>query len=319
VYLITRARAAALLFGGAALGATRYRGRAQTGIPVRIATFAVENAMGCFYAKDAGFFAKAGIDADVQIMQGGSAVVAAVVSNAIDIGYSAFDTLAAIHQKGVPLVVIAPGPEYLSPATTHDAALVVAENSTIHQAKDLNGKIVATNTLHSLSDIAPRLWMDQNGGDSTTVKFVEVPFSAMSAALEAGRIDAGWIVEPSLGVVKNGRVVFYGYDVIAKHFLLGAWFTTAQWAKDHSDAVKRFAAAIRETAAWANKNPEKSGEILAKYTKIDPSVIAMMVRAHFADQLTPALMQPLIDVSAKYNGFARFPAEELLYTPPRAR
>ena len=46
-----------------------------------------------------GFFAKAGIDADIQLMQGSSVIASAVLSNAVDIGYSAVDTLATAHQK----------------------------------------------------------------------------------------------------------------------------------------------------------------------------------------------------------------------------
>ena len=37
-----------------------------------------------------------------------------------------------------------------------------------------------------------------------------------------------------------------------------------------------------------------------------------MVRSHYAEELTPALMQPGIDASAKYNSFTTFPASELL-------
>jgi len=140
----------------------------------------------------------------------------------------------------------------------------------------------------------------------------------MAAAVAASRVDAAFVAEPFLTMAaRNGRVLEYGYDCISKHFLFGAWFTTAQWAKDHPDLVARFATAIHETAVWANKNPEKSGEILAKYTKIDPTVIATMTRARFAEQLTPALMQPLVDLSAKYNGFSAFPAQELIYSPAR--
>ena len=38
-----------------------------------------------------------------------------------------------------------------------------------------------------------------------------------------------------------------------------------------------------------------------------------MARVHYAEQLTPALMQPLIDVAAKYNGFQSFPAQDLMF------
>jgi hypothetical protein len=46
-----------------------------------------------------------------------------------------------------------------------------------------------------------------NGGDSSTVNFVEIPFPAMPAALETGRIDAASVAEPFIGVAKkNGRI-----------------------------------------------------------------------------------------------------------------
>jgi NitT/TauT family transport system substrate-binding protein len=220
------------------------------------------------------------------------------------------------HLKGIPLVIIAPTHDYLSPVTTRTQALIVPANSPLQQAKDLNGKTIAVSTLHSLADLGARVWIDQNGGDSSTVKFTEVPFPAIPAALDAGRIDAAWVVEPFITVArKTNRVLFYGFDGIAKHFVVGAWVATRQWANDHPDLVSRFAAVIHDTAVWANKNPQQSGDILAKYVKIDPAVIAAMARNHYAEQLSPALMQPLIDAAAKYNGFKAFPAQDLLYKP----
>jgi hypothetical protein len=57
--------------------------------------------------------------------------------------------------------------------------------------------------------------------------------------------------------------------------------------------------------------------MLAKYTSIPAEEIATMVRSHYAEELTPALMQPGIDASAKYNGFATFPASALLLSQTR--
>jgi NitT/TauT family transport system substrate-binding protein len=309
-----RGRAAALLAGGTALWSLPFTSRAQDNAPLRIGTFAVENGMQPFYARDNGFFTAAGITADVQLLPGSAAIAAGIVSNAIDVGYGALDVLAGIHEKGIPIVVIAPGGEYRAPITSRVAAIMVPANSTVKQAKDLNGKTIAANSLHSLADAVPKLWVDQNGGDSSTLKFVEMPFAAMPAAFDAGRVDAALISEPFMSVAaKSARVLVYGYDCIAKDFLLGAWFTTAQWAKDHADAIARFRTGMRQAAGWANANPAKSGELLAKYTKIDPAVIATMTRARFGEQLTPALMQPLIDVAAKFGPFTTFPARELIF------
>ena len=315
--VMTRARAVALLLAAASLRPSAARAQAQTLIPLRIATLPIESAAEVFYAKDMGFFSKAGFDVDIQTMQTSAAMAAAAASGAIDIGYSPVDSMATIHQKNVPVVVIAAANEYISPS--RNAALVLPPSSAVQHAIDLNGKTIAVSNLRSLSENAVRAWMDRNGGDSTTVKFIEIPFPAMLPALDANRIDAAWVAEPFLtAATKNGRAIEYGFDAISKRFLIGAWFTTTQWASDHRENVARFANVIHATAVWANKNPGPTAAIVGKYTKIDPAVLATMTRSHYAEQLTAASLQPLIDIDAKYNGFPAFPAQDLIFTGGRA-
>ena len=107
----------------------------------------------------------------------------------------------------------------------------------------------------------------------------------------------------------------YADDAIAKLNLRTVWFATPEWAAAHPDLVNRFAAAMRETAIWANdkRNQAKSAEILVKYADIDPSTVASMIRAAYGVALTTALVQPQIDITARYNNFASFPARELIY------
>lgn len=314
--VITRARASALLFGGTALSSIRLPGRAQTKATIHVETSPIEPGAEVYYAKDMGFFEKAGLDAEIQTIQGSSKTLAAMASNTVDIGYGTLDNLALLHQKNASVVVIAPAVEYLSQTGGRSVALIVPANSPVHQAKDLNGKIIAVSARHNLTETGARVWIDHNGGDSSTATFVEVPFPMMPSALDAGRADAAWVAQAFISLaLRNGRALTYGYDGISKEFLASAWFTTPQWASDHPDLVKRFATAMHDTAVWTNDNQFQSGQILQKYIKIDPAAIATMTRSHYAEQFMPALMQPLIDVSAKYNGFNTFPAQELIYTP----
>jgi NitT/TauT family transport system substrate-binding protein len=284
---------------------------------VHLLVLPIDSAAEIFYAKDLGFFAKQGLDVDIQSGANGGAIAAAVSTDAGDIGYSDLVTLAKGYTKGIPFVAIAPAAIWTAAAPV--AGLVVPTNSPIKSAKDLAGKTVAVPGLGSLAEYSPRAWIDQNGGDATAVKFIEMPYAAMPAALTAGRIDVAYISEPFLAVVKpNVRVLGYSHDAIAKQFLQSAWFTTPQWAKDHPDAVRRFIAALRETAAWANQksNQARSAEILAKYTKIDPATVAAMERARFGETLTAASIQPAIDVTAKYAKFDAFSADKLMYRAP---
>jgi NitT/TauT family transport system substrate-binding protein len=293
--------------------------RAQTvAPPLRIATIPLENSAQVFYAKDMGFFAKAGLDVDLQSLQSGSAVAGAVASGAVDIGFSSLVPLAVAHIKNVPFVIVAPGVVWTDAGRNN--GLFVKDDSPIHSAADLNGKVLATAGLGTLTEFAPRAWVQQHGGDPATIKFVEMPYSVMPAALAAGRVDAALVNEPYLGAVRKGnRLLGYPYDAVANEFLIAAWFSTAQWAKEHPDLVARFASVMRDTAVWANKkeNRAKAAEILAKYTKIDPASLANIVHVRFTDQLTAALVQPQIDVTAKYSGFPTFPARDLMIANPK--
>jgi len=276
----------------------------------------VDTAVEIFVAQDMGFFAKQGLDVQIEPGTNGSAIAAAVSSDAVDIGYSDLVTLAKAHLKGIDFVAVAPAAIWTSATPT--AGLVVQTNSPIRTAKDLAGKVIAIPGLATLAEYSPRAWIDQNGGDDTSVKFIEMPYPVMPAAIMAGRIDAAYISEPFLADVGSSvRILGYAHNAVANEFLQSAWFTMSQWAKDHPELVRRFAAAMRETAIWANQkaNYARSGEILAKYSQTDPAVIAKMVRATFGVALTVASIQPAIDVTAKYGNFTAFPAAVLIYKP----
>jgi NitT/TauT family transport system substrate-binding protein len=310
---ISRARVLAMASGAAVMGALAAPGFAQTGQALRVGVLAAESAAEVNYAKDLGYFAKAGLDVTVTTMSNTPSIVAAVVAGALDIGYTTIDSVASIHSHNIPLVVIAPATDYIDPATLKTAGVLVKPDSPIRTAKDLKGKTIASPALHSLGTTGASAWIDANGGDSSTVSYVEIPFPAQPAALAQGRVDAIFEVEPFFGAAaKDNRVLFNGYSAISKHFLLNLYVTTPSWAKANPDLVSRFASVIHQTAVWANRNHEQSGAMLAKYTSIPAEAIAGMVRSHYAEELTAALMQPGIDASAKYNGFPTFPAAALL-------
>ncbi len=283
-----------------------------------MATLPSEAAAEVFYAQEMGFFAAAGIDVDIQIMQNGAAVASAVASDAVDIGWTTPVSLAIARQKGIPFLSIAPAVLYSSAAPF--TALFVAQGSPIRTASDLRGKVIGANGLGTMTEYGPRAWIDRNGGDSAQVRFLELPFSAMVDSLVAGRVDAAEIGEPALAVASaKNHLLAYPMNAVANEFMFGVWFGGTAWVKAHADLVARFISAIHTTAVWANTpaNQVRSGAILSQYTKIPAAVIATMTRARYGEVLSPALVQPVIDVAARYLHFASFPAQELLYEPVR--
>lgn len=281
---------------------------------LRVATTPIDVGAEVYYAQDMGFFKKAGLDVEIQSISNGGAIASAVVGGAADIGQGNVLSLIEAHKKGVPVAIIAPAGRYAAEKPT--TQLVVAKDSPIRNAAQLNGKTVATNGLRNILELGTVAWSAKNGGDVKSLRFVEMPFSEMNAAVQQGRAQAAGVAEPALDAGKDKgqtRVLGDMFSAIAPHWLIGAWFTNSEWAKAHPDLVKRFADVMRETAVWANKNPEKSAAILAKYTKVPLPVVQHMTRSQYGERTDPAEIQPVIDAAAKFGFISgAFPASELI-------
>ena len=166
--------------------------------------------------------------------------------------------------------------------------------------------------MRSISEVGVRAWLDRNGVDDDSVKFVETPYSAMNAALVAGRVDAAVTEEPVTSSVlgADGRVLAYVIDAIAPQFIEGAYFCTLTYARTQTDVIRRFTDAMAETAAWANAHRDLSLKILNKYSKV--TFPPTMHRMTYPERLRARDLQPLIDASARYGLLkAPFPASEM--------
>lgn len=308
---------AAGLVSGAAAALGR-AARAQSLPTVRIAYQPFQYSAQVLYAQEMGFFSKAGIAVELQQIAFGSALATAVAAGAADIGIATIATLALAHHKNIPFVLVAPAAEYRA-ADKPKALFVVGKQTAIYTAKDMNGKTVGTPGLATMGEYGARAWVDANGGDATTLKFVELPFSQMASAFASGRIDAASVGEPFLSdCLKVGRVLTSKMEAtLGSDFVITAWFAMAPWASAHPDVVARFNAALRDASAWALKNPAKCVDILARTFHQDPASISPELLSVFAQRLTPSNVTPEIAVTARYANFPPFPAEELIYSAQR--
>jgi NitT/TauT family transport system substrate-binding protein len=113
------------------------------------------------------------------------------------------------------------------------------------------------------------------GGDPSSIKFTELPFPDMPAALEAGRVDAVWVVEPFLSatLAQGGRLVASNYVDTAPDLTVAVYFASEKLLQDDPDLVKRFTEAMNESLAYADAHPDEARQVLTTYTQIDEAVI----------------------------------------------
>jgi NitT/TauT family transport system substrate-binding protein len=254
------------------------------------------------YAAKSGLFAKHGVEVEISLINSGAAAAAALIGGAADIAYTNITTLILAHNRNVPMQIVAPGPVFDPEQRT--TAIVVLKDSPYRTGLDLNGKTIGSVALGDTMAASIQAWVDQSGGDSKTVKIIEVPASASIEALQAGRISAAAMNEPAVSqalATGNMRALVNPNTAIAKKFLLALFAVMTPVAAAKADAMQRFAQAMREASAYTNAHMAETVDMVAAYSGIAPAVVAHSAR--FVDALTidPALIQPVIDVLVKYN------------------
>ncbi len=295
---------------------------AQTALqPLRIVTAPTEIPISMINAHDLGYFKDAGIDAQIISLSNGPAGIAAVLSGSADIGFTSSLSLVIAYDKGLPVTLVM-GTDLHSSSNPVQGIFLAAASSPLHTGKDFNGKTISVPGLGGTQNYAVRAWVDAGGGDSSTLRFVEIPNSSVPAAITTGRIDAGTTDALTLHSTESRalREVTNVYNAIAPKFMTGVWYATAPWVDQHRDLTQTFIKVFQRYSAWANSHPADEVHFYAKQSGLSIDDLQATPRAVFAPTLTLESLQPVIDVAYRYGAIKRrFPANDLLSTASRAR
>jgi NitT/TauT family transport system substrate-binding protein len=289
--------------------------RAQTADKIRLAGVATDDWTPVYYAAKSGIYQKAGLDVEIIPTTSGSAATEAVISGAYEIGKGSLIASLQAHLKGLPLILVANGAIW-DPKSPFNM-MVVAADSKVKTGADLNGKTLSTPALNDLNQLSMRAWIDKNGGDAASVKWIEIPNAAAGPALAEHRIEATSLNEPQLTAALSDasvRILAPSYSAISDHFAFTVFFAQPAWVAAHPSVCKRFVAATYDAAKYTNAHHAETAALMADVTKIPISVISKMARTNAAISSDPALIQPAIDAAAKYGNIAHaFPAKEIYY------
>lgn len=298
--------------------AVPYHAQAQ-GTPekIRLAGPPTEDLTSLYYAIKNGHFTRAGTDVELVGTSSGAAATAAVIAGTYEMGKTSAIAIFTAHLRSIPIRVVAP--ELIYTSRSPFALLQIPVDATYKTGADLNGKTIGVPALNDLNVLATRAWVDRNGGDWKSLKFVEVPNAVLEAALQQHRIDAAMIQPPQLDAslaAGTSKTLGDGYGAIAPSFYLGLFIARADWAAQHGDALRKFNRVMAEASAYVNSHPAETAPLVAELTKITLANTEKMHRSLIGTTLDLGLLQPLIDAAAKYDLIPRgFPAREIVWTP----
>ena len=161
---------------------------AQSMTTLRLASTPQVRVGGTIWSEQNGTFPKNGMDVSIVSMNSGAAMIAAILGGSLDIGnISLFDWWK-------PTRAICPS----SSRCCHDLRCGYSRCHRDDRRKRLADPIrprhdrqdVAVPALGDTFTIASSTWIDKTGGDSSTVKFLELPNAAAADAIAGGRVDA---------------------------------------------------------------------------------------------------------------------------------
>jgi NitT/TauT family transport system substrate-binding protein len=312
---MTGTRRRALAVAAAFLALLPLGGVAQTAPTIVVGGVLAEDTTPLWYGVREGLFRRAGLNVEYQRAVNGTAATLGVLGGTFQIADTNSLSVVLAHAKNVPLTIIAPTGLYNG--TTDFVAAVTRKDSPLKTAADLNGKLIGSPGAKDLNAVALLTWIDAHGGDSKSVKVIEIPYSAMPAALEEGRIDVGTILQPFLSqALAGGKVQVFAnsYGAIAPRFVLGVWVTQTSWADANADTVRKFARVIREGAIWVSTHKTESAELLSQNTGVEAQNILKGGREPMATTfIAPPDVQPLVDIMSKFGVIdKRFDAAEII-------
>jgi NitT/TauT family transport system substrate-binding protein len=271
--------------------------------PVKVGVLPIVDTAAIWLGKDKGIFEQHGLDLTLEVAQGGAAVVPAVVSGDYQFGFSNVTSLIVAASQGLPLEIVAPGNFSTGDTKADIGAVVAMPDSGISSPADLAGKTVAVNTLNNIGTVTVSEVVDKAGGDPSTIKFVEMGFPDMPAALAKGQIDAAWVLEPFLTIAKDqgAQVVSSNFAEVDPKMQIAAYFTTKQYAQKEQETTKAFTDAMKESLDYAEAHPDEARAILSSYTEIKPEVQQAMTMPKFASENNTDSLQQMADLALKYK------------------
>jgi NitT/TauT family transport system substrate-binding protein len=267
---------------------------------------------------DKGFFKEEQLKIEPQLAEGGAAITPAVVSGDFQIGFSNTISLLIAASKDLPVEIISQG--VLGGKTEEEAwaDLLVLEDGPIQDGKDLEGKTIAVNTLENICEVTIKASLEKEGVDVDKLKFSEVPFPDMNAALEQKRVDGACVVEPfvSQGTAGKAKGIDPFYVRTAPDLTVATYFTSKQYAEENADTVDRFVRAINKSLEYAQAHPDEVRQTLLDYTEIPPEAVEAIKLPIWRTDLNEPTIEKLSELSRKYGLIEEEPdLEELIRQP----
>jgi ABC-type nitrate/sulfonate/bicarbonate transport system substrate-binding protein len=281
---------------------------------VKVGVLPIGDVAPLFLGDQKGFFREEHLTIEPQFADGGAAIVPAVMSGDLQIGFSNVTSLVIAGSKGLPVQSIAHGASAGTDARHAPDAVMVRKDSDIRTAEDLAGKTIAVNTLNNVNSLTNNAALERLGVDYRGIEYAEVPYPEMPAALEAGRVDAVFVMEPFLTVIEQagGRTILNPMEQTERNYTIATWFASERFIHERPDVVERFVRAVKRSNEYAQQHPGEVRRAVREYTETPPETARVMNLTRWDSELDTSSIELTAGLAERYGFVEQAPALDSL-------
>jgi NitT/TauT family transport system substrate-binding protein len=222
------------------------------------------------FGVDKGFYEEVGLDVEPVGVQGAAPILTAVVSGDYEMGGSDTGTFTQALARELPLTMITPGTSVSDQPEQDFSALMVSPESGIDAPEDLRGKTVAANVLGNITEVSLNGALGELDVDYEALEYTEVPFPEMVAAVQKGRVDGAFIIEPfrTIGKAAGLETLFGPFSTFEPGLQIGSIVTTETYAEQNPEVISSFQQAHAKTARYIADNEAEFRRALPEISEI---------------------------------------------------
>jgi ABC-type nitrate/sulfonate/bicarbonate transport system substrate-binding protein len=257
-----------------------------------------------YLADELGYFKDANVRPKFVGKMGAGQVIPSLVNGSIDVATRHTPVVIAAIASGADIKIFTSGSS--STKQWPHMKYFVRADSDIKSIKDFNGKTIGLNSFGACAEYVTKKYLQENGGDPSSINFKTAPDDQHEMALAEGHTDIAIIHPPASGRASNDpkfKMLFSDYDIDQGLSGMCPYSVNGKFLKEHPEAVKELTEILIKTAKWSNAHPQEAKDIMAKRFNMKADQVELYNFSE--DQLVPeAGVQYWIDRLVEVNKLA---------------
>ena len=257
-----------------------------------------------YIAQKKGYFKEQGLEVELKVIQGGAAAIPGLINKELDMTFGNWVSFISAQSKDAAKAV--DGIKLISDGyqAKPEMFLILADgNSGIKAPKDLAGKTIGINTFKNIAELTAKATLEAANVDVSTVKFKEMAFPDMQAAVQNKTVDAAFMVEPFITRAQRAAGQIKVLDAASgptDNIPIAGYATSGKFAKENPKTVAAFQRAMAKGQADAADRPTVE-PLLVEYAKVDKETAGLVHFGAYPTSLDATRLERIVQLMQRYK------------------